>query len=103
GLSGARAAIELRRGRPRLSRQPLPRLRLLLLRLPIRAAARVPAELSENARGHPPADVQQIRLAKSALRAVPTQWNNRRPRRRRKPGAGLVGDVFFHRAVGAAW
>src|SRR5712671_3658656 len=89
GLSRARAAVELRRGRPRLPRQPLPRLRLLLLRLPICAAARVPAELSENARGHPPADVQEIRLARPVLRAVPTQWDTRRPRRRGKPGAAL--------------
>ena len=41
GVSGDGAAADVREGGPALSRQPLPQLRRVLLRLPVRAAARV--------------------------------------------------------------
>ena len=62
--------LVLQRGRPRISRQPVPRLRRMLLRLPVRAAARVPAQSAEDDERNPRRYLSQVCMARDIFTAL---------------------------------
>src|SRR5579875_2226970 len=101
GVPGDGAAARFRQGGSELSRPSLPRLPRLLLRLPIRAAARVRGQRAKRLRAAPRRNLPRIRLAAAACGAVPAQRRRGVADRRRRTGGGAAADDTAAIAGGA--
>ena len=91
GVSGDGAARGVRARGPRLPGEPVPQLRRVPLRLPVRAAARVRHQRAAYAGGDPARLLRALRLAAAAGRADAPQ----RLAHHRRPGGGVHGAVLL--------
>ena len=89
-VSGDGEPPDLRGSRSRVSRQPVPQLRRVSLRLPVRAAARVRHQRAEDAGGDSRAFVRGVLLAVVPVERLQASQPADRPRSRRRTDRGDV-------------